>query len=235
MAASFIPAGLQQIWKVWNIRGFMILSLSTQLVLTFIAPLRQKTSNFVLISIVWSAYFLADWTAVFAFGLISSAGCSKFAGYMEAAGDFLAFWASFLLIHLGAPDTITAFPLEDNALWLRHLVGLIAQVFSFLYIFVKTLPDNKLVAPVLLVFAAGIIKYGERTRVLYLASLENFKKSLIKSLNKGGGIKLGSGGPEKVTPTSEDRAVHLFGIFMGLIVDIMPNHTHSGSRAESFF
>nr|GEX40803.1 calcium uniporter protein [Tanacetum cinerariifolium] len=36
--------------------------------------------------------------------------------------DLLAFWAPFLLVHLGGPDTITAFALKDNDLWVRHLL-----------------------------------------------------------------------------------------------------------------
>ncbi|GFZ17719.1 transmembrane protein, putative [Actinidia rufa] len=39
----------------------------------------------------------------------------------------MAFWAPFLLLHLGGPDTITAYSLEDNELWLRHLLGLVVQ------------------------------------------------------------------------------------------------------------
>nr|GEV96486.1 hypothetical protein CTI12_AA530670 [Tanacetum cinerariifolium] len=36
--------------------------------------------------------------------------------------DILAFWVPFLLVHLGGPDTITAFAIKDNELWLRHLL-----------------------------------------------------------------------------------------------------------------
>ncbi|KAG5063018.1 hypothetical protein JHK85_004201 [Glycine max] len=39
--------------------------------------------------------------------------------------QLLAFWAPIFLIHLGGPDTITAYALEDNELWLRHFVGII--------------------------------------------------------------------------------------------------------------
>uniref|UniRef100_A0A2N9G3Y8 DUF4220 domain-containing protein n=1 Tax=Fagus sylvatica TaxID=28930 RepID=A0A2N9G3Y8_FAGSY len=33
----------------------------------------------------------------------------------------------FFCLHLGGPDTITAYSLEDNELWLRHLLGLAIQ------------------------------------------------------------------------------------------------------------
>lgn len=48
--------------------------------------------------------------------LISYVGCHKPPSDVEVTGDLLALWASFLLIHLGSPDTITTFSLEDNAL-----------------------------------------------------------------------------------------------------------------------
>ena len=46
-----------------------------------------------------------------------------------------AFWAPFLLSHLGGPDTITAYAMEDNELWLRHLLALGVQTGVALYIF----------------------------------------------------------------------------------------------------
>ncbi|KAH7565569.1 hypothetical protein JRO89_XS09G0228800 [Xanthoceras sorbifolium] len=36
---------------------------------------------------------------------------------------------------LGGPDTITAYALEDNELWLRHLLGLVVQVGVAFYVF----------------------------------------------------------------------------------------------------
>ncbi|XP_044958322.1 pyrophosphate-energized vacuolar membrane proton pump-like [Hordeum vulgare subsp. vulgare] len=49
------------------------------------------------------------------------------------------FWAAFLLIHLGGQDTITAFAMEDNDLWLRHLLNLLTQIALALYEEVKLL------------------------------------------------------------------------------------------------
>ncbi|KAL4628885.1 hypothetical protein ACB092_05G270000 [Castanea dentata] len=47
----------------------------------------------------------------------------------------MAFRAPFMLLHLGGPDTITAYAVQDNELWLRHLVGLVVQSGVALYIF----------------------------------------------------------------------------------------------------
>jgi hypothetical protein len=99
--------------------------------------------------------------------------------------DLVAFWAPFLLLHVGGPDTITAFSLKDNELWLRHLFGFIVQLLATLYVLVLTLPKNNLLVPTILMFVAGIIKYLERTRALYLANLDKFRESMLGDPDPG--------------------------------------------------
>lgn len=92
----------------------------------------------------------------------------------------MAFWAPFLLVHLGGPDTITAYSLEDNELWLRHLLGLLVQVSAALYIFLRSWTSSSYSLPLLAIpmFVVGIIKYGERTWALWSASSERLRESL---------------------------------------------------------
>lgn len=73
-------------------------------------------------------------------------------------------WAPFLLMHLGGQDTITAFAIEDNNLWLRHLLNLGVQVALTLYVFWKSVDRHNvhILIPGIFLFVAGIIKYGER-------------------------------------------------------------------------
>ncbi|POO02151.1 hypothetical protein TorRG33x02_019350 [Trema orientale] len=183
---SLIPESLKSLWDKWNIQGFMMLSLSLQIFLVLFAPLRKRTTRAWLLSLVWSSYLLADWAASFAIGLISNSQSNinnniPNSPDKEIHGNQLsAFWAPFLLLHLGGPDTITAFSLEDNALWLRHLFGLIFQCVAEIYVFVQALSSNQLLVPTTLLFVAGIIKYVERTRALYLASLDTLQKSMKK-------------------------------------------------------
>ncbi|KAG2666288.1 hypothetical protein I3760_15G051100 [Carya illinoinensis] len=101
------------------------------------APMRKRTGNRLVILLVWSSYFLAEWAASFALRLITSTQSSKHG----ENSDLYAFWASFLLLHHGGPDTITAF--EENELWLRHLVSLINQV-GFTRVSVLNEPDPRL-------------------------------------------------------------------------------------------
>ncbi|KAF5782678.1 hypothetical protein HanRHA438_Chr11g0511491 [Helianthus annuus] len=186
-----IPPKWKRLWDTWDLRTFIIISLSLQTFLIFVAPFRKRTKSYWIVMPLWSAYLLADATTNFAVGLISN----SMGNPGEDAGkknrdpventDLLAFWAPFLLVHLGGPDTITAFALEDNELWLRHLLGLLFQCVAAIYVFVQSLPDNRLWIPTTLMFATGIIKYAERTRSLYLASADRFKESMLTGPEAG--------------------------------------------------
>lgn len=70
---------------------------------------------------------------------------------------------------------MTAFSIEDNNLWLRHLLNLVVQVTLTLYVFAKSFDilDSQLLAVAMPIFVAGIIKYGERTWALYTGSRDN--------------------------------------------------------------
>ncbi|CAL5345907.1 unnamed protein product [Camellia sinensis] len=177
---------LKDLWEKWDIQFFILASLSLQAFLILSAPLRKRTSNPFVVMPLWLAYLLADAAANFAVGLISKSQYTKSKDKNNPPiSDLLAFWAPFLLVHLGGPDTITAFALEDNELWLRHLLQLIFQSGTAFYVFVLTLTHNDLWIPTLLMFLAGLIKYTERTRSLYLASTRRFRESLLTEPDPG--------------------------------------------------
>ncbi|XP_018719363.2 uncharacterized protein LOC104421862 [Eucalyptus grandis] len=167
--------------------GMIVVSLSLQVALIFLAPIRKRSSRRGIILLTWSAYLVADWVADYAFGLISKAQITAGTSNSEAAAyaDLLAFWAPFLLLHLGGPDTITAFALEDNELWRKHLLNLLFQLGVAGYVFYQSLPSNKLIGPTILMFIGGIIKYIERTYALWLGSFSKFRDSLLASDDAG--------------------------------------------------
>ena len=118
---------LRDLWSKWEIRGVVLASLAFQAIL-IVAGNRRKTSpqkwfKFV----VWCSYLSAEWVAMVALGVLSGAGDAK-EDFTKPEHAITAFWAPFLLLHLGGPDTITAYSLEDNELWWRHFVSLIVQV-----------------------------------------------------------------------------------------------------------
>ena len=90
-----------------------------------------------------------------------------------------SFWTPFLLLHLGGPDTITAYSLEDNELWLRHLIGLLFELFSACVIFFCSLHGNPMIHATVLMFVVGIIKYAERTFSLYSGSVDGFRNKIL--------------------------------------------------------
>jgi hypothetical protein len=64
----------------------------------------------VLTILLWLAYLMADYTAIYALGHMS---------IRMSRSDhhqLVPFWAPFLLLHLGGPDTITAYAFQDNQL-----------------------------------------------------------------------------------------------------------------------
>jgi hypothetical protein len=75
----------------------------------------------------------------------------------------------FLLLHLGGQDNITAYAIEDNELWLRHLQTLAVQVAAAAYVLYESfvLGDRSLLLPAaVIMFAVGVVKYGERVWAL---------------------------------------------------------------------
>ncbi|KAG1370991.1 hypothetical protein COCNU_16G000850 [Cocos nucifera] len=250
-----LPQSVRRVWEAWNTRGVILFSLSLQTFLILCAPLRKGTAQKLIILLIWSAYLLADWAASFCIGLIANnQGDSPDPNSTPDNIDLLVFWSPFLLLHLGGPDAITAFALEDNELWLRHLITFIFQAVATGYTFAQTLPGNKLWVPTLLMFLAGVIKYLERTRALYLASLDRFRDTLLKEPDPGPDyaklmeeyaskreanlptmlIMVPQAMPTGVLMSDEpiekeklsdlqvvQTAYHYFGIFKGLIVDLI--------------
>ncbi|XVF27086.1 hypothetical protein REPUB_Repub14bG0076200 [Reevesia pubescens] len=71
--------------------------------------------------------------------------------------------------------------LEESALWLRYLVGLLIQFGMAFYIYLRFQtkhPGFNFLA--MLIFIAGIIKCGERIWILSFSSFENYKKKVLK-------------------------------------------------------
>nr|GMC76605.1 uncharacterized protein LOC109187834 [Ipomoea batatas] len=182
---------LNYIWQQWSIQAIVLGSLAFQVVLIFSAPSRIRTKNNSCILTLWSVYLLADYIATFGIALInndskideSSSSCGAF----KDDNAIAALWAPFLLLHLGGPDTITAFAIEDNELWTRHLVTMIAQVLAVLLVFYRygILENNRFLIPTALIFIAGVIKCGERIRSLSLASQDSLKKSMREPPDAG--------------------------------------------------
>jgi len=185
-----LPEEVLNLWDNWKIRGMVLLSLLLQTILIIFGP-RRKTSGRIWIRIlVWSAYLSADSVATFALGYLArSQGDSSGDNSEKANNSIQAFWAPFLLLHLGGPDTITAYSIEDNELWLRHLLGLAVQVGVAFYVFLRSWGSGILTFLAIPMFIVDIVKYAERTWVLWSSSFEVLKKSILSKFRSIKGIK----------------------------------------------
>ncbi|KAK1575974.1 hypothetical protein Q3G72_009829 [Acer saccharum] len=173
-------------WKEWNLRVTVLLSLVLQILLITLGNRRKHNHKLWIRIVVWCVYLSADVIATFALGIITnnvSDIYDKEGESMDANAELTAFWAPFLLLHLGGPDTITAYALEDNELWLRHFLGLVVQTGMAIYVFLMAWTGSHLSILHLLMFVAGFIKYGERTWVLRKASIETIRESSIANFD----------------------------------------------------
>ncbi|XP_071718355.1 uncharacterized protein [Rutidosis leptorrhynchoides] len=238
----------KHLWFTWDLRGVVILSFCLQIFLSLFSPLRKRTSTSLITIPLWFAYLLADVVAIYSLGLITNGNGTPNSfsninchGVVGTHQFLIALWAAFLLLHLGGPDTITAFALEDNELWTRHLMSLVSQCSGTVYLLFKTPPHNPLWVPTLLIFVNGIIKYSERTYSFYLARAYKFKMSMntntdssLDYMEKLKQFMLNIAEERATTTTDQPNltefeilqyAYCFFGTFKGLAVDLIFTHT----------
>ncbi|XP_025809904.1 uncharacterized protein LOC112887843 isoform X2 [Panicum hallii] len=84
-------------------------------------------------------------------------------------------WAPVLLLHLGGHDGITAFNIEDNELWSRHLLTVVSQVTVAVYVFFKSWPDGdkRLRQAAIVLFVPGVLKCFTKPWALKNASINS--------------------------------------------------------------
>jgi phage gpG-like protein len=173
-----------ELWNGWELRAMILLSLSLQIFLTITGSRRKYTAGIWFGMFVWLAYLSADWFATITLGILArSQGGSESKGTTSNASFIPAFWAPMLLVHLGGPDTITAYSVEDNELWSRHLLQLLTQLAVAFYVSLRSWWSNDpLIYMVIPIFVSGVIKYGEKIWVLWCAS----SSKLMDSANEAG-------------------------------------------------
>ncbi|KAF3338187.1 hypothetical protein FCM35_KLT17024 [Carex littledalei] len=202
---------LQNLWSSDEIRVLVLTSLGIQMGLIFLAPLRKRSTKMVLTLTLWLLYLTADNVATYGLGNISN----QTPAGSGVSSELTVLWAPFLLVHLGGPDTITSYAIEDNELWWRHLLGLVSQVIVTVYVFLQSPTNGLLWIPTIFVFIPGLIKFAERTHALRLASKDNIKDKIISELRPGS---------MKDIPMPDSQAIwegfHWFNIFKRLLVDV---------------
>ncbi|XVF58362.1 hypothetical protein PTKIN_Ptkin07bG0060400 [Pterospermum kingtungense] len=175
--------------------------------------------------------FITNWVATVALGVLARS-CGEECGKTNAANpkfSLQAFWAPFILWHLGGPDTITAYSLEDNELWLRHLLGLVFEVGVAIYVFFRSLVDGQTTVSFIAipVFIARITKYGERTWVL--SNLKVLFAGLILP------HEAGKGSHEIFQSLKSSEAFKLVEYELGLLYDVLYTKAKIAFSAPGIF
>ncbi|XP_056176175.1 uncharacterized protein LOC115683613 [Syzygium oleosum] len=181
MGFSLVPQNARELWKEWELRVLVLLSLFLQLTLATQGSRRRSMYKYWIQVVVWTTYLSADSIATLTLGVLSNrlANIKEAKGMIDPKSQITAFWAPFLLLHLGGPDTITAYALEDNELWLRQLARLCVQVGLACYIYFMALSGTTLSILAAGMSLVGFIKYAERTWCLYFASEGRLRDSML--------------------------------------------------------
>ncbi|KDP40702.1 hypothetical protein JCGZ_24701 [Jatropha curcas] len=181
---QIFPGSLVKLWNGWEIRALVLSSLLLQITLIVFGARRKYIAGMWISFIVWLAYLSADWLATVALGVLASSQDNDPNNFSTNPNYLIhAFWAPFLLLHLGGPDTITSYSLEDNELWLRHLLGLLIEVSVAFFVYLRSWSNSALTFIAMPVFIAGLVKYGERTWVLRCSSTKRLQESLLSLLS----------------------------------------------------
>ncbi|KAL3812919.1 hypothetical protein ACJIZ3_014187 [Penstemon smallii] len=169
--------------NITQIRALVLVSLFCQVFLVstgsrtkYITSIKFINSK-LLAGCIWLAYQAADYFATLALGnLARSQSYSEYSVH-DPSYVIISFWAAFLLMHLGGPDTITAYALADNELWLRHVA---------LYVIIKSWNDEFVNYMTIGILVAGVIKYGVLVpSVLYSVSRDRYRESMVSPPNPG--------------------------------------------------
>ncbi|EAZ16849.1 hypothetical protein OsJ_32323 [Oryza sativa Japonica Group] len=199
-----------QLWSDWEIQLLMLLSFTLQMLLFFSGGLRRCSTKALVRFCLWIAYLGADMVALYALGYLSRHQDVIIGGSTLREVHPLSFlWAPFLLMHLGGQDTITAFAIEDNNMWLRHLLNLGVQVALTLYVFWKSVDRHNvhILIPGIFLFVAGIINnsgwpkerplwsnsMGQYNFLSYLGCDESRLSKLVKKVIRKMGSLVGAG------------------------------------------
>lgn len=182
---QIFPDSVRNFWDSWELRLGVVLSLSTQIILILLGKKRKSYNRIWLRITLWFAFLSADWLATMSLGVLSNKEGENKGDSVEPKYVIEALWAPLLLLHLGGPDTMTAYSMEDNALWGRRFVSYVVQVVLAIYIFLRSWTNTALNILGIPIFIAGVVKIGERIWVLWSASSQQFKESLFPDPDPG--------------------------------------------------
>ncbi|CAO2180100.1 unnamed protein product [Urochloa humidicola] len=177
-------AAVVQWWSAWQLHILAISSLLLQWFLFFSAASRKFQIRGWFRFFIWLSYLSSDALAIYALATLfnrhnnpSAAAASNKARSTSTAINshgLEVLWAPVLLIHLAGQDTITAYNIEDNELWTRHVITVASQITVAAYVFYKSWSGEKsLLQAAAILFVAGVLKCSEKPWALHRASINS--------------------------------------------------------------
>ncbi|KAF7081678.1 hypothetical protein CFC21_085595 [Triticum aestivum] len=172
--------GAVEWWEEWQLRILVLGSLVIQYFLLVSSVARKFPIRSWCRPVIWLAYMASDAIAIYALATLFNRQRKSH----EEDGDDVSsilevLWAPILLIHLGGQDGITAYNVEDNELWTRHILTSVSQVTVAVYVFCKSWSgnDKRLLWAAILLFIFGTLKCIEKPWALNRASINSLVSS----------------------------------------------------------
>jgi len=118
-----------RLWEEWQLRILVLGSLCIQCFLAAFASARKSHIRPLFRFSIWLSYLGSDALAIYALAtLFNHQRKLQHSSAVSTSHDLEVLWTSVLLMHLGGQVTITAYNIEDNELWKRHVLTAISQV-----------------------------------------------------------------------------------------------------------
>jgi hypothetical protein len=116
-------------WQQEQLPALVLGSLAVQYFLFFSARRRKSRIPPWYRFFIWLSYLASDGLAIYALATLFN----RQEKMQYCSRDLQVLWAPILLIHLGGQLVITAYNIEDNELWKRHIITSLSQVYISLF------------------------------------------------------------------------------------------------------
>ncbi|CAN6247754.1 unnamed protein product [Urochloa humidicola] len=167
------------IWNEWAIRIATSTSLATHVLLIVLAETRRHNARPELTFALWLVYQIMNKAGSYALAHLSL----DTTGPSDKEQIMVAFWAPFLLLHLGGPDNVGAYSLDDDKLSWRKFVASLWKAIGAVYIvFTKIFLANSgpLSVASMIMINIGMFRFFE----MAVAILRSLRKKAWGSSNK---------------------------------------------------
>lgn len=163
-------------WNGWQLRELAPGSLCAQYLLAFLGRKRKSRIPAWWRFSIWFSYLATDALAIYALAALFNRQNRLHSNPASHGDNHLEMlWAPILLMHIGGQVIITAYNIEDNELWKRHVLTVVAQVTVALYVFIKAWSSSskRISAAAICILILATIRCLEKPWAFRRASFNN--------------------------------------------------------------